>query len=54
MQFPRLVIPLSVVLTVSLQFALNLVVVFVIIAATGVQPIWTWVLFPLLTSPSWS
>ena len=48
MQFPRLVIPLSVVLTVSLQFALNLVVVFVIIAATGVEPVWTWVLFPLL------
>jgi ABC-2 type transport system permease protein len=48
MQFPRLVIPLSVVLTVSLQFVLNLVVVFAIIIATGVDPIWTWVLFPLL------
>ena len=53
MQFPRLVIPLSVVLTVSLQFALNLVVVFLIIVATGVHPLWTWVLFPLLISPSW-
>jgi ABC-2 type transport system permease protein len=50
MQFPRLVIPLSVVLTVSLQFALNLVVVFPIIIATGVQPLWTWVLFPLLVA----
>ena len=50
MQFPRLVIPLSVVLTVSLQFTLNLVVVFVIITATGVHPIWTWVLFPLLVA----
>jgi ABC-2 type transport system permease protein len=48
MQFPRLVIPLSVVLTVSFQFVLNLVVVFVIIIATGVHPIWTWILFPLL------
>ena len=48
MQFPRLVIPLSVVLTVSLQFALNLVVVLVIVIATGVHPIWTWLLFPLL------
>ena len=50
MQFPRLVIPLSVVLTVSLQFALNLVVVFPIIIATGVHPLWTWVLFPLLVA----
>jgi ABC-2 type transport system permease protein len=46
MQFPRLVIPLAVVLTRSMQFALNLVVVFVIIIATGVDPIWTWILFP--------
>ena len=50
MQFPRLVIPLSVVLTVSLQFALNLVVVFTIIIATGVEPIWTWALIPLLVA----
>jgi ABC-2 type transport system permease protein len=48
MQFPRLVIPLAVVLTRSMQFALNLVVVFVIIIATGVDPIWTWILFPAL------
>ncbi len=48
MQFPRLVIPLAVVLTRSMQFALNLVVVFVIIIATGVTPIWTWLLFPIL------
>ena len=48
MQFPRLVIPLAVVLTISLQFTLNLVVVFPIIIATGVHPVWTWLLFPLL------
>ena len=48
MQFPRLVIPLSIVLTVSLQFALNLVIVFTIIIATGVEPLWTWALVPLL------
>jgi ABC-2 type transport system permease protein len=46
MQFPRLVIPLAVVLTRSMQFSLNLIVVFVIIVATGVDPIWTWLLFP--------
>ena len=48
MQFPRLVIPLAVVLTRSMQFSLNLVIVFVIIIATGVDPIWTWILFPAL------
>jgi ABC-2 type transport system permease protein len=48
MQFPRLVIPLSVVVTKTIQFALNFVVVIAIIIATGVAPVWTWVLFPLL------
>ncbi|MGH2953975.1 MAG: ABC transporter permease [Solirubrobacterales bacterium] len=48
MQFPRLVIPLAVVLTSILQLSLNLVVVFVIIVATGVDPIWTWIMLPVL------
>ncbi|MGH2951195.1 MAG: ABC transporter permease [Solirubrobacterales bacterium] len=47
MQFPRLVIPLAVVLTNILQLSLNMVVVFLIILATGVEPVWTWILFPL-------
>jgi ABC-2 type transport system permease protein len=47
-KFPRLVIPLSVVLTGTMQFTLNMVVVFPIIIATGVNPVWTWILFPLL------
>jgi ABC-2 type transport system permease protein len=46
-QFPRLVIPLSVVLTSSFNLLLNLVVVFVFILAWGVDPAWTWLLFPL-------
>lgn len=45
-QFPRLVIPLSTVLTSSFNFLLNLVVVFVFILAWGVDPTWTWLLFP--------
>jgi ABC-2 type transport system permease protein len=45
-QFPRLVIPLSTVLTGFFNFGLNLVVVFVFVFAFGVQPIWTWLLFP--------
>jgi ABC-2 type transport system permease protein len=48
MQFPRLVIPLAVVLTNILQLSLNLVVVFIIIIATGVDPVWTWILLPIL------
>ncbi len=46
-QFPRLVIPLSVVLTAAFNFSLNLIVVFVFILAWGVDPTWTWLLFPV-------
>jgi ABC-2 type transport system permease protein len=45
-QFPRLVIPLSTVLTGVFNFCLNLVVVFAFILAFGVGPTWTWLLFP--------
>ncbi len=48
-QFPRLVIPLSVVLTSFFNLALNLVVAFVFVLAFGVSPAWTWLLvLPLL------
>jgi ABC-2 type transport system permease protein len=47
-QFPRLVIPLAVVLTSVFNLALNLVVVFVFILAFGVDPAWTWLLFPVI------
>jgi ABC-2 type transport system permease protein len=47
-QFPRLVIPLAVVLTSLFNLGLNLVVVFVFILAFGVGPLWTWLLFPVL------
>ena len=46
-QFPRLVIPLSTVLTGAFNLALNLIVVFVFIFAWGVDPTWTWLLFPV-------
>jgi ABC-2 type transport system permease protein len=45
-QFPRLVIPLSTVLTSSFNFCLNLIVVFAFILAWGIDPTWTWLLFP--------
>ena len=48
MQFPRLVIPLSVVITNALQLALSLLVVFVFLLIYGVDPVWTWILTPLV------
>jgi ABC-2 type transport system permease protein len=47
-QFPRLVIPLSIVLTALFNLGLNLVVVFVFLLAFGVDPHWTWLLLPVL------
>jgi ABC-2 type transport system permease protein len=46
-QFPRLVIPLSTVVTSALNFGVNLVIVFVFLFAFGVEPAWTWLLFPI-------
>ena len=45
-QFPRLVIPLSTVLTSCFNFVLNMIVVFIFILAWGVDPGWTWLLLP--------
>jgi ABC-2 type transport system permease protein len=47
-QFPRLVIPLAVVLTSVFNLALNLVVVFAFILGFGVSPMWTWLLLSVL------
>ena len=47
-QFPRLVVPLSVVLTGLFNLGLNLVVVVAFLLAFGVDPRWTWLLFPLV------
>ncbi len=46
-QFPRLVIPLSTVLTAAFNLCLNLIVIAVFILAWGVSPAWTWLLFPV-------
>jgi ABC-2 type transport system permease protein len=47
-QFPRLVIPLAVVLTSLFNLALNLVVVLAFVLGWGIEPRWTWLLFPLV------
>jgi ABC-2 type transport system permease protein len=50
-QFPRLVIPLAVVLTALFTFGLNMIVVFIFMLGFGVTPMWTWLLFPLILLP---
>jgi ABC-2 type transport system permease protein len=47
-QFPRLVIPLAVVLTALFNLAVNLIVVVGFLIAFGITPRWTWLLFPLV------
>lgn len=47
-QFPRLAIPASVVLTASFNFALNALVIFVFAMASGVEPTWRWIELPIL------
>jgi ABC-2 type transport system permease protein len=47
-QFPRLVIPLAVVLTSLFNLLLNLVVVVIFLLAFGVGPLVTWLLFPIV------
>jgi ABC-2 type transport system permease protein len=47
-QFPRVVVPLAVVLTAVFNLALNLIVVFIFILASGISPTWTWLLLPVI------
>jgi len=49
-QFPRLVIPLSVVLLAMFNLALNLVVVLGFALAEGVQPTMSWLELPLIVA----
>lgn len=46
--FPRLVIPLSVVLTSLFNLALTLPAVFGYMLISGVDPMWTWLLLPVI------
>ena len=47
-QFPRIIIPLSVVLTSMLLFTADAVVLLVFFFINGVPPMWTWLLFPVI------
>ena len=46
-QFPRLVIPMSVVLTSMFNLGMNMIAVLVFALALGVYPVWTWLLMPV-------
>jgi ABC-2 type transport system permease protein len=46
--FPRLAIPLSVVLTASFNLVLNLIVVFIFGLILGIELRWTWLELPIL------
>jgi ABC-2 type transport system permease protein len=47
-QFPRLAIPISVVMLASFNLALNLLVVMIFAVAAGVQPMVSWLELPLI------
>src|SRR4051794_18728886 len=49
-QFPRLVIPMSVVLTALFNLGANMVAVVIFLVAFNVSPEWTWLFFPLIVA----
>jgi ABC-2 type transport system permease protein len=49
-QFPRMAVPVSVVLTASFNLSLNLIVVLGFALASGVEPRWSWLEAPVLIS----
>jgi ABC-2 type transport system permease protein len=51
MQFPRIVIPLSVVLTAAFNMCLNILAVLAFMLFYGIEPLWTWAFFPLILLP---
>jgi ABC-2 type transport system permease protein len=51
MHFPRMVIPLSTVLTAALNLLLSLVAVFVFLVVYGISPRWQWLLLPVILVP---
>jgi ABC-2 type transport system permease protein len=46
--FPRMVVPVAVVLTAYFNFFLNLLVVLIFALASGLTPMWSWFELPLL------
>jgi ABC-2 type transport system permease protein len=48
MQFPRIVVPLSVVLNATITALMNMIAALLLIVAIGVEPRWTWLLLPVI------
>jgi ABC-2 type transport system permease protein len=48
MRFPRLVIPVAVVLTALFNLGMTLIAVFIFALASGVYPTWTWLELPVI------
>jgi ABC-2 type transport system permease protein len=48
MRFPRLVIPLAVVLTALFNLGMTLIAVFIFALASGIAPTWSWLELPLI------
>ena len=48
MQFPRIVVPLSVVLNALLIAVMNMIAALLLILVIGVEPRWTWLLIPVV------
>ena len=49
-RFPRLVVPLSVALTCFFNLCMNLIVVFIFILSSGIEPRWSWLELPVLVA----
>jgi ABC-2 type transport system permease protein len=49
-EFPRLAVPLSVVLQATFNLALNMVAVLIFVLASGVQVRWTWLELPFIVA----
>jgi ABC-2 type transport system permease protein len=49
-QFPRLVIPLAITVTGLFNLGVNMIVVAIFLLAFGVDPMWTWLLLPVLVA----
>ena len=49
-QFPRLVIPMAITMTSLFNFAVNMIAVAIFLFAFGVDPMWTWLLLPVIVA----
>jgi ABC-2 type transport system permease protein len=51
MEFPRAVLPISAVVAAGLSFLGSVPVIFAFLLFSGVEPMWTWLLFPVILVP---